>query len=86
MESESISQLYQRNFFSSFLTFSLSLSYYPSIYLSPFSVRWNKIPSAENLGNFELLIDEELAAQTQDDNSLLGNITTGKQRVNNRWK
>jgi tubulin polyglutamylase TTLL1 len=49
------------------------------------SVRWNKIPSAENLGNFELLIDEELAAQTQDDN-LLGNLTTGKQRINNRWK
>lgn len=49
-----------------------------------YSVRWNKIPSAENLGNFELLIDEELAAQTQDDN-LLNNLT-GKQRVNNRWK
>lgn len=50
-----------------------------------FSVRWNKIPSAENLGNFELLIDEELASQTQEEN-LLGNMATGKQRVNNRWK
>lgn len=49
-----------------------------------FSVRWNKIPSAENLGNFELLIDEELASQSQDDN-LLNNLN-GKQRVNNRWK
>jgi hypothetical protein len=36
------------------------------------------------LGNFELLIDEELASQTADDN-LLNNLT-GKQRVNNRWK
>ena len=49
------------------------------------SVRWNKIPSAENLGNFELLIDEELASQTQEDN-ILGSMTTGKQRINNRWK
>lgn len=49
------------------------------------SVRWNKIPSAENLGNFELLIDEELATQTQEEN-LLGNMASGKQRVNNRWK
>ncbi|CAG9803751.1 unnamed protein product [Chironomus riparius] len=48
-------------------------------------VRWNKIPSAENLGNFELLIDEELASQTQEDN-ILGSMTTGKQRINNRWK
>ncbi|XP_070493278.1 polyglutamylase complex subunit TTLL1 [Chironomus tepperi] len=48
-------------------------------------VRWNKIPSAENLGNFELLIDEELATQTQEDN-ILGSMTTGKQRINNRWK
>ncbi|KAF4524404.1 hypothetical protein B566_EDAN009320 [Ephemera danica] len=28
-------------------------------------VRWNKIPSAEALGNFELLLDEELAAQDE---------------------
>jgi tubulin polyglutamylase TTLL1 len=52
------------------------------IYL--FSVRWNKIPSAENLGNFELLIDEELAAQTQDD-GLLNNLGN-KRTANNRWK
>lgn len=59
---------------------------FPDVLLHVFlcSVRWNKIPSAENLGNFELLIDEELASQTQDDN-LLNNLT-GKQRVNNRWK
>lgn len=52
------------------------------------SVRWNKVPSVENLGNFELLIDEELATQqTQDDNLLSGNLASGKpSRVNNRWK
>jgi tubulin polyglutamylase TTLL1 len=54
------------------------------ILVFPVSVRWNKVPNAENLGNFELLIDEELASQTQDD-SMLNNLT-GKQRVNNRWK
>ncbi|CAO1430212.1 unnamed protein product [Diamesa serratosioi] len=47
-------------------------------------VRWNKIPNPENLGNFELLIDEELASSTQDDN-LLNNMN-GKHRINNRWK
>jgi hypothetical protein len=46
----------------------------------PLSVRWNKVPNAENLGNFEPLIDEELTSQTQDDS------LTGKQRANNRWK
>lgn len=52
------------------------------------SVRWNKVPSVENLGNFELLIDEELATQqTQDDNLLTSNLASGKtSRVNNRWK
>lgn len=28
-------------------------------------VRWNKIPNPEALGNFELLLDEELAAQEE---------------------
>jgi tubulin polyglutamylase TTLL1 len=28
-------------------------------------VRWNKTPSAEAMGNFELLLDEELAAQDE---------------------
>jgi len=51
------------------------------------SVRWNKVPTTENLGNFELLIDEELASQSQDDQGLLNNLTGSKQRVNNnRWK
>lgn len=47
--------------------------------LSTLSVRWNKIPSQEALGNFELLIDEELAAQ--DENS-----GTTKGKSSNRWK
>lgn len=28
-------------------------------------VKWNKIPSADALGSFELLLDEELAAQAE---------------------
>jgi hypothetical protein len=45
------------------------------------SVRWNKIPSQEALGNFELMIDEDLAAQDDSSNG------AGKNRAsNNRWK
>ncbi|EDS37777.1 tubulin-tyrosine ligase [Culex quinquefasciatus] len=45
-------------------------------------VRWNKIPNPEMLGNFDLLIDEEIAAQ--DDGAPNNN---GKSRSNNnRWK
>ena len=29
-------------------------------------VKWNKIPSADSLGSFELLLDEELAAQAEN--------------------
>uniref|UniRef100_A0A182FZS6 Polyglutamylase complex subunit TTLL1 n=3 Tax=Nyssorhynchus TaxID=44543 RepID=A0A182FZS6_ANOAL len=46
-------------------------------------VRWNKIPSPDMLGNFDLLIDEEIAAQ--EDN--MQNSSSGKHRSNsNRWK
>lgn len=50
-------------------------------------VRWNKIPSAEALGNFELLLDEELAAQedgvsTQRDKGGKMNAAAGS----SRWK
>lgn len=46
-----------------------------------FSVRWNKVPSPDRLGNFELLLDEELAAleTTQDP------APTNRQR-SSRWK
>jgi hypothetical protein len=30
-----------------------------------FSVRWNKVPSPEALGNFDLLLDEELTSQEE---------------------
>uniref|UniRef100_A0A8W7PW63 Polyglutamylase complex subunit TTLL1 n=1 Tax=Anopheles coluzzii TaxID=1518534 RepID=A0A8W7PW63_ANOCL len=46
-------------------------------------VRWSKIPSPDMLGNFDLLIDEEIAAQ--DDS--IHNSNNGKHRSNsNRWK
>lgn len=50
------------------------------------SVRWNKIPAPEALGNFELLLDEELAAQDEN------NVTKDKMKNGaggsgaNRWK
>lgn len=50
------------------------------------SVRWNKIPAPEALGNFELLLDEELAAQDEN------NVTKDKMKTGgagsgaNRWK
>lgn len=34
------------------------------------SVKWNKLPSPEALGNFELLLDEELAVQDERESSL----------------
>lgn len=46
------------------------------------SVRWNKIPSLEALGNFELLLDEEIAAQ--DDTT--HNRDRKNQQSTNRWK
>lgn len=47
-----------------------------------FSVRWNKIVNPEALGNFELLIDEDLAAQ--DDSNT--NNTGRNKGTNHRWK
>ncbi|XP_024941511.1 probable tubulin polyglutamylase TTLL1 isoform X4 [Cephus cinctus] len=44
-------------------------------------VRWNKCPSPEAMGNFELLLDEELAAQEERENA------TGKCRgSSSKWK
>lgn len=48
-----------------------------------FSVRWNKIPSADALGNFDLLIDEELAAQEEAQNS---QQNKNSKSMGNRWK
>lgn len=49
-------------------------------------VRWNKIPNPEALGNFELLLDEELAAHDE------GGVAPQKEKVvkmtagSSRWK
>ncbi|KAL7734243.1 hypothetical protein ACLKA6_011910 [Drosophila palustris] len=48
-------------------------------------VRWNKIPSADALGNFELLIDEELAAQDEAQNSS-NNSHAKSSKLSSRWK
>ncbi|XP_059486933.1 polyglutamylase complex subunit TTLL1 [Neocloeon triangulifer] len=50
-------------------------------------VRWNKTPSPEALGNFELLLDEDLAAQ--DDAGPSSSSSHGSARYgrpSNRWK
>lgn len=45
------------------------------------SVRWNKCPPPEALGNFELLLDEELVAQEEKEYS------SGKYRSSSsKWK
>ncbi|XP_037937126.1 probable tubulin polyglutamylase TTLL1 [Teleopsis dalmanni] len=46
-------------------------------------VRWNKVPTREALGNFELLFDEDLAAQ--DDLQISGQANKGR-AYGNRWK
>lgn len=50
-----------------------------------FSVRWNKVPSPDSLGNFELLLDEELAAQ---DEAVHGSSSSAKDKSKggSRWK
>lgn len=50
-----------------------------------FSVRWNKIPSADALGNFDLLLDEELAAQEEQAQTAQPS-TKGRGGGGNRWK
>lgn len=49
-----------------------------------FSVRWNKVTSQEALGNFELLIDEELAAQ--EEATTQTNTTVNRLKSHSRWK
>ncbi|KAK6622692.1 putative tubulin polyglutamylase ttll1 [Polyplax serrata] len=45
-------------------------------------VRWNKIPAPEALGNFELLLDEELAAQDE----AFGRCRSEMKANSHRWK
>jgi tubulin polyglutamylase TTLL1 len=42
-------------------------------------VKWNKIPSPDTLGNFELLLDEELAAQAES-------AQGGSRKSMSKWK
>jgi len=42
-------------------------------------VKWNKIPSPDALGSFELLLDEELAAQSEA-------AQGGGGKKGNKWK
>ncbi|KAL9886412.1 polyglutamylase complex subunit TTLL1-like isoform 1-T2 [Glossina fuscipes fuscipes] len=46
-------------------------------------VRWNKIPSQDALGNFELLLDEEIAAQEDNSNA---HHSKNARSLGNRWK
>lgn len=46
-----------------------------------FSVRWNKVPSAAAMGNFELLIDEEVLAQ-----EVHANDKYHHRQAHHRWK
>ncbi|KAH8415283.1 hypothetical protein KR009_006545 [Drosophila setifemur] len=49
-------------------------------------VRWNKVPSADALGNFELLIDEELAAQDEQHQNSSNNAHSKTSKMGSRWK
>ena len=40
-------------------------------------VKWNKIPATDALGSFEMLLDEELAAQGDSGQGLLGSSGSG---------
>lgn len=49
-------------------------------------VRWNKVPSADALGNFELLLDEELTAQDVNGSNQPREKSTKPGTSGNRWK
>lgn len=49
-------------------------------------VRWNKVPNSDSLGNFELLIDEELIAQEENGNTAPKERNTKVMSSNSRWK
>ena len=53
---------------------------YPIVVLPPDGipdVKWNKIPATDALGSFEMLLDEELAAQGDSGQGLLGSTGSG---------
>lgn len=49
-------------------------------------VRWNKVPNPDSLGNFELLIDEELVAQEETGNTVPKERNTKMTASSSRWK
>lgn len=49
-------------------------------------VRWNKVPSADALGNFELLLDEELSAQDENGSNQPRERNPKPGTSGNRWK
>lgn len=63
----------------------MDMTFLAKLYRLISSVRWNKIPNPNALGNFELLIDEELAAQ-DDGNSNKDKSKTSAFSTHNRWK
>lgn len=49
-------------------------------------VRWNKIPNADALGNFELLLDEDVSAQEEIGNNIQKEKMTKPASNSSRWK
>lgn len=49
-------------------------------------VRWNKVPSTDALGNFELLLDEELLAQDENGSNQPKDKPAKPGTSSNRWK
>lgn len=49
-------------------------------------VRWNKVPHADVLGNFELLLDEELSAQEENGQNQQRDRSIKLTGSGNRWK
>lgn len=48
-----------------------------------FSVRWNKIPSREAMGEFDLLIDEDIINQEHCESN---DVHLNRSSYYNRWK
>lgn len=49
-------------------------------------VRWNKVPDANLIGNFELLLDEELTAHEENNQSQQRERSVKISLGNSRWK
>lgn len=49
-------------------------------------VRWNKVPDADALGNFELLLDEELTSHEENGQNQQRERSIKLSTSSNRWK